>query len=321
MMHKFLILVIIMVAFLPIGCAQKPPVPTEGVYSLKQKTLTFFDLSSEELAMYGNLAELTDSKPDFLEVDAIDLEKISDVKFGSFRLGNNEKKVWFLMTKKSDGYWNNLYIDQNQDNRLTKKEEIKSFQTFQSHEHGYNILRATSLVPVPIRISYKGVTKEYEKALYFFISTVASSKKDENHVGVVAFSASFLEGEMKFAVEKEQRLIKFMIIDTNSNGCYNDYGTDVFFINQKQDGIFHKDESHKLVEFFNSTGDEKSKKQLRLNSLPFSLQLGVTDATDDFDLSRLEPPVNSGNEEIAKPNQPDQQKQVKTDSGDLSNEL
>jgi hypothetical protein len=295
-MRKFLIFVVIGLTFLLVGFTGKLPAPVEGIYSLKLKTLTVFDLSSGEIPLYGNMAELTDSKPDSLEVEGIDYKQLPDVKFGSFRFGNNEKKVWFLVTKSALGYWDNFYVDQNLDNKITKKEAIRSFQTSQQKKSGYNILRADALIPIPIRISYKGITREYEKSLYFFISTLAESKKNEYHVAVVAFSASFLEGEMKAALKKEEKLYKFMILDGDANGCFNDYGKDLFFINLQRDSSFHKKESQKLADFFDSTGVDNKNKQLRFNLLPYCLQLGVTKATGDFDLSQLEPPLNEEND-------------------------
>jgi hypothetical protein len=291
-MRKFIIFGIIGVALLATGFTGKLPAPVEGVYSLKPKTLTIFDLSMGEISIYGNTAELTDSKPDFLEVEGIEYEKFSSIKFGNFRLGNNEKKIWFLMTQNSTGYWDSFYIDQNLDYKITKKESVKSFQSTEGRERGYNILRSLSLIPISLKVSYKGITKEYEKNLYFFIQTSLSSKKQEYYIAAVAFSASFLEGEMKLAENKRERLYKFSIIDADSNGCFNDYGKDLLYINLKRDSAFHKKESRKLTEFFDSTGADGVNKQLRFNLLPYSLQLGVTEVTGDFDFVQLEPPVN-----------------------------
>ncbi len=288
-MRKFLIFVMIGSMFFIVGCNRILPASVEGVYPLKLKTLTVFDLSSGQIPILGNIAELTDSKPEFLEIEGIDYDQLSDVKFGSFRLGNNDKKVWFMVTKNAMGYWDNLYIDQNLDNKIVKKEAVKSFQTSQQKESGFTIMRAFSLIPISIRISYKGATKDYEKSLYFFISTEARFKKQEYHVNVVAFDASFLEGETKVIMENAEKLYKFMILDADSNGCFNNYGKDLYFINLAGDGAFHKNEGEKLREFFDSVGLDKKSKQLRMNLLPFSLQLAITEATGEFDLTKLEP--------------------------------
>ncbi|HBF38198.1 MAG TPA: hypothetical protein DDW50_12860 [Firmicutes bacterium] len=313
-MGKFLILMLSGLMVLVAGCSRQLPSSMEGDYPLKLKTLTVFDLGTGEIPILGNVAELTDSKPDFLEIEGIDYEQLSDVKFGSFRLGNNDKKVWFMVTKNAIGYWDNLYIDQNLDNKITVKEAVKTFQTSQQKKSGFTIFRADSLIPVAIRISYKGATKLYEKSLYFFISTLAESKKNEHHVEVVAFSASFLEGETKALVKNEEKLYKFMILDADSNGCFNDYGKDILFINLAADGAFHQDESEKLSEFFDSLGTDKKSKQLRMNLLPYCLELGITGATDEFDLSKLEPSENEtsdGNSETASPSSSDNSSEPK----------
>lgn len=300
-MGKFFIFVLIGSMFFIGGCNQKLPASVEGIYSLKLKTLTIFDLGSGEIPILGNIAELTDSKPEFLEVEGIDYEQLSNVKFGSFRLGNNDKKVWFLVVQNAMGYWDNLYIDQNLDYKISKKEAVKSFQTSRQRESGYNVMRAFSLIPIPIRISYKGAVKNYEKNLYFFISTEAKSKKHEHYVNVAAFNASFLEGETRVVMENAEKLYKFMILDADSNGCFNNYGKDLFFINLAGDGAFHKNEGEKLSEYFDSRGLDKKNKQLRMNLLPFSLQLAITEATGEFDLARLEP----SNDETSDPKSAD----------------
>jgi hypothetical protein len=291
-MRKFLYLAVIGLGLLSFGFTWKYPVPLEGNYPLKLKTLTIFDLSSGEIPIFGSMAELTDSKPDFLAIDGIESQQFSRVKFGNFRFGNNEVKCWFMIAQNSAGYWDSFYLDQNLDNRLTKKEEIKSFQTNRRKKSGYAIWQADSLIPVSVKISYKGITREYQQNLYFFISTIAESKKDEYHVSAVAYSASFLEGEFKAATNKGNRLYKFIIIDADGNGCFNDYGKDLLFMNLRQDGSFHKNECQKLPEFFDSTGADKTIKQLRINLLPFSLKLGITEAISDFDPAQLEPPLS-----------------------------
>ncbi len=289
-MRKFALLLIVIVAVFLSGCSGEIPSPYEGIYQLKLKTLTIFDLDPKNLTLYWNFAELTDSKPEELKVEeGIDYQKFQQYKFGFFRLGNNEEKVWLLMTKDSIGYWNDFYIDQNCDLTITKKEKVKSFQTNQGKDHGFITKESFSLIPISIKVNYKGFTKEYEKNLYFFISTVDYSKKDKSDPFVRIISASFLEGEVKVLKEKDEKLVSFRIIDTNGNGCFNDFGKDYIYMDLNNDGFYKKNESQTLNQFFDS---ESGKKQLRLNMLPFSLKLAIIEATADFDLSQLEPEQN-----------------------------
>lgn len=284
-----LIMTVIGLSIMILGFSGKLPSPVEGVYPLKLKTLTLFDLDPKNLPLFWNSAELTDSKPDSIEVDGVDYQDFSEVKFGFFRLGNSEIKVWFLMARNNSNFWNEVYIDENLDFKITKKERVKSFQTNQGRQFGAVALEAFSMIPVSVRVAYKGITKEYTQDLYFFISTLSFTKKEATDVIARVADASFLEGDLRVDNGKEKRLVKFRVLDADSNGCFNDYGKDVIFMDLNQDGYFQKSESQKMAEFFDSAGNEKERKQLRLNLLPFSLKLAVTGVTDEFDLAQLEP--------------------------------
>ena len=65
--------IIVLLFFLPALTGftffKQDPVPLTGLYSLKGKTLTYFDLISKDIALHANLAELTDSKPDDLKIE------------------------------------------------------------------------------------------------------------------------------------------------------------------------------------------------------------------------------------------------------------
>jgi len=50
----------LLIATIIMGCSSKMPAPLEGVYPLKTKTLTIFDLYSEEYEIYYNVAEVVE---------------------------------------------------------------------------------------------------------------------------------------------------------------------------------------------------------------------------------------------------------------------
>jgi hypothetical protein len=297
MKKTYWMLIILLIPFITCGFFQKrQPEILPGVYSIKLRNLTLFDLVSKDIeSVYKlNLAELTEAKPEDLEVD-VDYQKMWEVRFGYFKLGNNDQKTWFFMGKDQDGYWSEFYIDQNLDHRIEKKERIKGFQTGQDFvTHKVKRMQALSFVPVSLKVSYKGLTFEFEKNLYFFIITSIYQKKEltDNVVGVI--SASFFEGEFKALIDGNPKQIKFRIMDTNSNGCFNDYGTDQLFIDRNNDGFFRKNESYPLTEYLVSGSDKKQRS--RLIALPFPAKIAVVEAQQEYDLSSLEPipePVNT----------------------------
>lgn len=286
-MGKLKILSFILLAGIVIGCSGKMPIPIAGIYPLKTKTLTIFDLYSQNYRIIYNVAEVVEAKPEKLSID-FDLQRLKDYRFGSFKLGNNNQQTWFVMGKDDQGFWSEFYIDQNNDLKIKENEKIKSFQRGQDRVKGLDRSQSLTLIPVRIRVSYKGLGGEIQKNLYLFISTTVLSKNNASDLMVEAITASFLDGEIQVASGEATKRINFRLIDANGNGCFNDYGTDLIFFDLDSDGYFQQNESHKLVEFFNlrsSTGDEK---QLRIIIPPFPAKMAIIEADQDYDLLELE---------------------------------
>jgi hypothetical protein len=265
----------------------RPVFPLEGVYDLKLKTLTFFDLISKNVSFQSITAELTESKPDNLEVQ-IDLAKLTEPTFGSFRLGNNDRKVWFVMGKGEQGYWTEVYLDQNGDRRITANEKLKSLQTVDSNERKLKRNSAYTMVPIAINVSFKGVKQQYVKKLYYFFHVDIVRNKTGSFIIAGVTNASFLDGELKVAVGKELKLVKVRIFDINANGCFNDYGVDMIYMDTNYDGLFKKNEGHILTEFFDYGASAKQVKQYRLLLTPQPAKMAVIDSFRDFDRSLLE---------------------------------
>lgn len=286
-MGKLKLLSFILLAGIVIGCSGKMPIPIEGVYPLKTKTLTIFDLYSQKYRVTYNVAEVVEAKPEKITID-FDLQRLKDYRFGSFKLGNNNQQTWFVMGKDDQGYWSEFYIDQNNDLKIKENEKIKSFQRGQDRVKGLNRSQSLTLFPVRVKVSYKGLGGEIQKNLYLFISTTVLSKNNASDLLVEAITASFLDGEIQVAFGAVTKRINFRLIDANGNGCFNDYGTDLIFFDLNSDGYFQQNESHKLVEFFNfrsATGEEK---QLRIIIPPFPAKMAIIEADQDYDLLEFE---------------------------------
>lgn len=286
-MGKIKLIGCLLITCLIIGCSSEMPAPTEGIYSLKTKTLTIFDLLSEEYAIYNNVAEIVESKPEKLSI-GFDLNKLSEYRFGSFILGNNSQRTWFVMGKDEQGYWSEVYIDQNNDFIIKENEKVKSFQSGQDKVKRLDRYQSMSMIPVKIRVSYKCSTGEIQKNLYFFILTTVYSKKGTSDLLAEAITASFLDGQIDVASGETVKKMNFRLIDANGNGCFNDYGIDLMFIDLNFNNYFQKRESFRLVEFFDFPVSAAEQKQLRIIVPPYPAKIAVIGADQEYDLNSLE---------------------------------
>ncbi len=289
-MKKILSLsLIIVIAVLSMGFSNKLPLPEEGVYPLKLRTLTYFDLASKEFPLGSNLAEVMEVKPDYLTVH-ID-NQLTAIQYGFFKLGNHDQKVWFCFGKNPANGQIEFYIDQNADNQLVSKEKVESMETFNQKSSGFTIEGHISLIPVGISVSYRGINNDYLKKLFFFISLEYLTKKGNTDLRVEAVTASFLEGEMTVLAGKTEKQMKIRLMDINGNGCFNDYGKDLIYIDINADEYFRKRESQPITEFYDfpGTNANRQKRQLRMIVLPMPAKIAVVGATADFDRSSLEP--------------------------------
>lgn len=289
-MKKIALLLIFITLVLVAGCARNGVTIQYGVYPLKAKTFTIFDSIGKDITLYGQIAELTESKPENLTVDpAI---KIEDPRYGKFTFGNNNRQVWFIMGQDMKGYWTTFYIDQNLDNQITQKEIVKGFVPSESREKKFIRRQAESYIPVPIQISYKGENSEFVKKLFFCLKTEEieelKAKEYKKEITVAAFDFTFLEGEFPVQVDKKIQNCRFRISDTNGNGCFNDFGRDLLYLDLNNDGYFKKDEAFKLVEFMDRT-EENKKTQFRLIVLPYPGKIALLNALEEYNPSDLEP--------------------------------
>ncbi|NLW48603.1 MAG: hypothetical protein GXY86_14905 [Firmicutes bacterium] len=286
----------LLIATIIMGCSSKMPAPLEGVYPLKTKTLTIFDLYSEEYEIYYNVAEVVESKPENLAVD-FDLGQLTEYRFGSFILGNNNQRTWFLMSKDPQGYWSDFYIDQNSDLTIKENERIKSFQSGQDKIKGMGRTQSMTMIPVRIKVSFKGLSGEIHKNLYFFMVTTVLTKKGASDLMVEAISATFLDGEINIATDETVKRMNVRLIDANGNGCFNDYGIDLIFIDLNNNDYYQKREGFKLAEFFDFSESTGEQKQLRIIVPPFPKKIAITGAGQDYDLADLEAQSDQEDEE------------------------
>ncbi|MCL6588436.1 MAG: hypothetical protein K6U80_00625 [Firmicutes bacterium] len=276
------------------GCSSTSFDLITGTYPVKVKSLTYLDLISEDLReLRSNEAEMLESKPGGLEID-FPYEQFDQVRFGSFNLGNNEQKIYFMMV---NGELNSneiegaeLYLDQDLDHRITKKERIKGLQTNQDVIKGIQRTQSFGLIPFPLQISYKGEANQFSQKLYFFVLINLYQKKGLNDIVVNLIDAGFIEGEIKILKNGSPRAVKFRIMDANSNGCFNDYGTDLMFFDFDNDGFFRRNESQELAEFYTVTRDG-APEQVRMIVAPYPAKIAIVKANEAYAVGQLEPLV------------------------------
>lgn len=288
--HLFLIFMV-MLPLLFLG-AVKLPYISAGTYLVKMVNAgrdDFFRDYFTNKNQSDNQGNLTDAKPDELTI-APELEKLNEIKYGSFKLGNHEKDVWFVMGKDPAGFYSKFYIDQNLDYNITDNEKVQDFNTNYGMLKGILVHSASAIgTPVPVTISYKGVNGgEIKKKVYFYLWTGIFGKRDENTTIVKIYTVSMLQGLMKVNVGKNEKLVKFRLMDADNNGCFNDYQKDVIYMDLNLDGVYSNQDSEPLSEYFDIKTDA-GKKQMRFLVLPFPGKVEVIEATQDFDASKLEP--------------------------------
>lgn len=286
-MKKIKLAGMVLVVILIMGCSSKMPAPLEGIYPLKTKTLTIFDLYSEEYKIYYNVAEIVESKPEKLTL-GFDLDQLTEYRFGSFIFGNNNQRTWFVMGKDPQGYWSDFYIDQNNDLIIKENEKLKSFQSGRDKYKGMDRNQSMTMIPVRIKVPFKGLSGEIRKDLHFFIVTTVLSKNGASDLFAEAISATFLEGEINIAIGETVKKMNVRLIDANGNGCFNDYGIDLIFIDLNFDNYYQKKESFKLAEFYDFQESAEKVKQLRIIVPPYPGKIAVLEAGQDYDLVDLE---------------------------------
>ena len=290
-----IILVILLLSFL--GAGKLPNIST-GAYLVKMVNAGrddyFRDFYTND-NQSDNEGNITDAKPEELTV-APELDKLKEMKYGSFKLGNGEKLIWFVMGKDPAGFYSKFYIDQNLDYKISAEEMVPDFETNYGMYKGLFVYSSASIqTPAPVSIAYKGVNGgEIRKKVYFYCWTGIFEKKDEANTVVKLYTVSMMQGLMKVMVGKTEKLVKFRLMDANNNGCFNDYQKDVIYMDMNMDGIYSNPESEPLSEYFDVKSDN-GKKQLHLIVLPYPGKIAVTEVTEEFDPAKLEPepdPIN-----------------------------
>jgi hypothetical protein len=307
-MGKIKLAGIVLITFLIMGCSSTMPAPLKGIYPLKTKTLTIFDLYSKEYEVYYNVAEIVESKPEKLTL-GFDLNQLTEYRFGSFIFGNNNQRTWFVMGKDPQGYWSDFYIDQNNDLTIKENEKIKSFQSGWDRFKGMDRNQSMTMIPVRIKVQFKGLSGEIQKNLYFFIVTTVLSKNGASDLFAEAISATFLDGEINIAIGETVKKMNVRLIDANGNGCFNDYGADLIFIDLNFDNYFQKQESFKLVEFYDLQESAEEVKQLRIIVPPYPRKIAVLEAGQDYDLVDLEAESDQEEEDEEAPSDTDKENQ------------
>jgi hypothetical protein len=289
-MKKYAILATLAIIPLLFIGAVKLPFPSQGEYVGKLVNVSAEDFfKADYLRQRVNEAILTDTKPDEISIDpALKLDK---PKYGSVLFGDNDKRIYFVMAQDKDGYWTDFYIDQNLDYKITLQEKLKNNVKWnpQKTNDGWDLMESSVTAdPLQLTVSYKGSAGEIKKKLSFYLWTKDFTKKGSPEDTVIWFqTVSAFEGLVKVLIGKDEKLVKYRIIDANSTGCFNNYGKNFIYLDMNFDGNFSKNEAVPLYEFFDQKVDKKTT-QMRFIIPACPAKLLIAPAADDLDLSKLE---------------------------------
>ena len=246
-----------------------------------------------------------ETKPESVTVDP-EITAFKGLRYGAIRLGNNEKDVLFVMGKDDHDYYSELYVDQNFDNHITVDERVPNMDTWESKD-GNLLIHGTYTYPksVPVMVSYKRMDgEELLKRINLYIQIEYITSKNDNDTYWVGFiNVNPMTGSMKFTVEpyektdssghktmieRRQKESQFWLVDTNSNGCYNDFQKDHILVDLNEDGKIENSE----VQVLNDSYVVKAKKQkikMQFLILPCPGKIAVIQENQDFNREELEP--------------------------------
>jgi hypothetical protein len=289
-MKKLALLVIIVTIPLLFIGAVKLPFPIQGEYNGKLVKISREDFFKEDyLIQRANVAILSDSKPDEVTIDPE--IKIAKPKYGSVLFGDNDKRINFVMAQDTGGYWTDIYIDQDLDYKITSQEKLKNNGKWDpaKTKDGWDAMFTSIIIdPFQLTVSYKGSIGEIKKKLNFYLWTKDYTKKSNPESTLVFFeTASAIEGFVKVTMNKDEKLVKYRIIDANCNGCYNDYGKDYIYLDMNFDGYFSKKEAVPLYEFFDLKTD-KTTTQMRFIVPACPAIIAIAPATENPNMAQLE---------------------------------
>jgi hypothetical protein len=281
--------------------------PGEGVYDVKAgliKSKSVNKYFKAKILRYKQ-AQLMETKPENLKVDPA-ITKLEGLRYGSIRLGNNEKDVLFAIGKNDHDYYSELFVDQNFDNYIDLNERVPDLDTWEDKEDGL-VVHTSSTYPksVPVMVSFKSMAcAEITKKLNFYIQIEYIINRNTNDTFWVGFiNTTTWEGTMDITVEpyeikdsngrttksnRELKKLKFCLVDTNANGCYNDFGKDHIMVDLNEDGKFSEDEAQPLLDSY-LVKTKKQKKRMQLLVLPCPGKVAVVEENQDFDRAKLEP--------------------------------
>lgn len=110
-MKKLALLTILIISPILLSGATKLPVLSQGLYSGKLMNISNDEFFGKEYFFQSeniNRATFTESKPEEITINpTIDIKK---PMYGNISLGDNGKKIYFVMTQDNQGYWSEFYI-------------------------------------------------------------------------------------------------------------------------------------------------------------------------------------------------------------------
>jgi hypothetical protein len=304
-MKKLRVLVVIGLLLLISGCTRGSLNINEGTYYLTPA----FNWNNIDINLMSDtglklLSYYTDWKEQSDLVFLIDQPRIE--KYGDLMLGNHQTAFEFGITKK-DNYIDNVYVDGDCNGGITDEEVVKLKKGGKSSKGAYDFWYSYS-DELPVYVPYLKadgtiVNKNTFLWLGFFYYDFHSKYNEIPNIVMVYKVTTHFSGEATITYKDDLKKVKFLLMDGDNNGNFNDFGTDYLLLDKNLDGKYKfSSEKQPLLELFETTvndSGEKLKKTLRLHLFAYPEKLIITDANADAPSGEMLEPSEDDNWEDA----------------------
>lgn len=279
---KLVLLILLLCSCLVGFSRSKPPKLSEGTYDVQRRILARFDLASGEMNdIKSNVAEMFDSFPENINL-SFETNDMKESFYGRVLLGNTGQETWFFLGQRGEELV--VYVDMDGDGEIGKKEQVKSFTSGVIEKKEITNFQFFTAIPIGIDVNFRNEEKTIKHKLFFFISLSLVVKDDLQEVYVSFIDASFFDGKMPIVRRGKTFSVKFRIVDGDSNGCFNDYGRDILYVDVNGDGYYVNKECWPLSEYFFNNDN----KQIRFVVTPQPKKLLITQPEATVNRSELE---------------------------------
>jgi hypothetical protein len=192
------------------------------------------------------------------------------LKYGVITLGNTFQQFQFAIVP-TNGFINTIYFDQNCDNVIDPNEEFHAIETtletihstknvsdisekngfYNSYQQSNFYIYSSQVDNIPVTVKYhesSGTIINQTLFLSFKLIHNQDSEPYKNPKIRIQYQInSYFSGNGSFFINKHNVDKKFLLVDKNNNGIFNEFNKDSIFTDLNNDGIL---EEYKLKKFY-----------------------------------------------------------------------